>query len=278
MMKKIKIYTVITFLILLNATVRAQIALPYYTGFDSPAEQAGWLLYKLGVNATYGPWTISTGGYSAPNCLYHDYNNTGTVEDWYVSPALNFTAQSKIALKIKAFSMTGSAESSDYIGIWYSSGGQNPNAGQYTEVVNLTSLTSSNSQWLDTTVNLPFTAGTGYIGLKYMNANNWFNISIDNINVTALTTSITEAEDEIDLLLFPNPSSEKVVIESTKNVSSVEIFSLSGQKTNTLIFRQSFSKEVRKTNTIDVSSLPHGVYLIKIYTATSVHTEKIIVR
>ena len=160
------------------------LSLPYYTGFDNAGEKAGWQGYILGVNGTYGPWGFGAGD------LYHDYNNTGTVEDWFVSPALNITSQSKISLKIKVFVISGSVNPTDYIGIWYSSGSQDPNVGSYTEVVNLTSFASSDfNHWTDTTVLLPVTAGTGYIGFKFMNVNNWFTVDIDSITVASASTT-----------------------------------------------------------------------------------------
>ena len=94
-------------LILYANTLNAQVTLPYYTGFDSPSQLAGWNQYILGVNATYGPWGISSGGFSAPDCIYHDYNNTGLVEDWYVSPAMSLAFASRISIKIRTFAVTG---------------------------------------------------------------------------------------------------------------------------------------------------------------------------
>jgi hypothetical protein len=272
-MKITKLYIMIGFVVVFVIKIKAQQALPYYTGFDTPTEQAGWLLYKLGVNGTYGPWRISGGGFSAPSCLFHDYNNSGTVEDWYVSPALNFTTPSKIALKIKVFVISGTVYATDYIGIWYSSGSQDPNLDQYTEVANLTSLASNSNLWLDTTVNLPFTAGTGYIGLKYKNVNNWFTPSIDNINVTALTVGIAEIESENGILIYPNPTTGKIVIESKSNINSIEIDNVLGERTYTTSnFKQQTSSE------IDLYNYPKGIYFVKIYDGEKIYTKKIVIQ
>lgn len=272
-MKKTKFYIIVGCIALFNFTAKAQLMLPYYTGFDTPTEQAGWQSYKFGVNAKYGPWGIFGGGFSTPKCLFHDYNNTGTVEDWYVSPALNFTSASKMALKIKVYAMMGSAVSPDYIGIWYSSAMQNPASGDYAEVVNLTSLASSGNKWVDTTINLPFKAGAGYIGLKYMNGNNWFTIAVDNINVTAGITGIGETKDENNILIYPNPTTGKVIINNNSNLRSIKIYNLLGEK---IYYGSEFSQQT--SNNIDLSNYPKGIHFAEIYDGTNTYTKKIILQ
>lgn len=272
-MRKIILYVALGLAFFISVTTKAQLSLPYYSGFDTPGEQAGWLLYKLGVNATYGPWTISTfGGFSAPNCLFHDYNNTGTVEDWYVSPALNFTNPSAIAMKLKAFAIMGNPTPTDYIGIWYSSGAQDPSLGQYIEVGDLTGLTTSLNQWVDININLTFTAGTGYIGLKYKNVDNWFTISIDNINVT-IVAGIDETEGETGLSIYPIPTNGKFVIDTRYNINSIEIFNLVGERIYTDYRFMQPSMKV-----IDLSCYPKGIYFVEINAGTNRYSKKIVVQ
>lgn len=230
------------------------LSLPYYTGFDNAGEQAGWQGYVLGVNGTYGPWGFSAGTIS------HDYNTTGTVEDWFISPALNFTSQSKISLKIRVFVISGSINPTDYIGIWHSSGSQDPNIGSYTEVVNLTSIASSNfNQWIDTTVSLPFTVGTGYIGFKYMNVNNWFTIDIDSVTVAPTsTTDISDTGSETDILLYPNPTTGHFTIELTPTINSIEIYNLLGEKVKTL------NNIAARNITLQRDNLSSGLYIVRL--------------
>lgn len=225
-----KLLVILLFCMLTSFVFSQGLSLPYYTGFDNAGERAGWQGYILGVNGTYGPWGFSAG------TLYHDYNNTGTVEDWFVSPGLNITSQSKISFKIKVFVISGSVNPTDYIGVWYSSGSQDPNVGSYTEVVDLTSIASSDfNHWIDTTVTLPFSVGTGYIGFKFMNVNNWFTVDIDSITVASVsTTNISERDSENGIFIYPNPTKGQFIINSKSNINAIEFYNLLGEKMKTM--------------------------------------------
>lgn len=265
-MKLIKIITISALMV--NLSINAQTPLPYYSGFDTPAQQAGWQLYKLGVNSTYGTWVIGGGGYSAPNCLFHDYNTSGTVEDWYVSPSLIIPGQAKLSLKIKPFVIMGAPSATDYIGIWFSPGNPDPASGYYNEVVNLTSLASSSGQWLDTTITLPFVPGNGYIGFKYMNVDNWFTVSIDNVNVFEITTDIAEIDNKISI--YVSPASNRLIINTAEELQSVEIFDLTGSE----IYSNYISGTGRD---IELPALSKGSYVVRLRIMNTTMIKKIVV-
>ena len=88
--------------ILITSVKSSGLTLPYATGFDSPAEKAGWNIYRTGVLSQYS-WGYSGGGFSG-QCVSHDYNvggaSTDTVVDWFVSPAMNFSSTGTVALKV----------------------------------------------------------------------------------------------------------------------------------------------------------------------------------
>ncbi|MDT7831853.1 aryl-sulfate sulfotransferase [Flavobacteriaceae bacterium S356] len=67
--------------------------------------------------------------------------------------------------------------------------------------------------------------------------------------------------------VYPNPSDDVVTIETTQNIQKVEIYTLLGE--NVLTFKN--SKQV------DVSSLKHGIYLLKIFSDEVAVMKKIIV-
>lgn len=67
--------------------------------------------------------------------------------------------------------------------------------------------------------------------------------------------------------VYPNPTKNKVKITSNQTIATVNIFNLLGQKI----------KEIRSANTIDLSGLDSGVYLLQIKTKTGTpQTHKII--
>lgn len=272
-MKNIRHYAILAIVTLISGLVNAQQPLPYSTGFDTESERAGWQQFKLGANATYGPWTITAGGLSAPNQLFHDYNNTGIVEDWFVSPAINFTSSSKIELKINVYSLLGSSYAPDYIGIWFSSRTSDPALGNFEEVVELTKLVSATNEWIDTTVSIPCSAGIGYIGIKYMNEDNWFTVSIDDIRITDMTTGIPVSGKNNNISVYPNPTSSFVHIDCPAGLKSVEIFNQVGMKVH--------SESLNKFQTfkeIDLTGFKRGIYYIRMRDAKNYATKQLIIQ
>src|SRR6476620_4502989 len=97
--------TLLTFLFssITSVILSQGLALPYNSGYDSPAEKAGWQQFRTGVTGS-SSWSYGGGGFAA-SCVGHDYNvggNSGDVViDWFVSPPLNFTAPAIMSLKVK---------------------------------------------------------------------------------------------------------------------------------------------------------------------------------
>lgn len=71
-----------------------------------------------------------------------------------------------------------------------------------------------------------------------------------------IVRTATESPEIMDLKLYPNPTKDKIFIETDYNIISVEIYNLIGQ----LII---FKEDCR--NPIDVSYLPPGTYFISFY-------------
>lgn len=90
------------------------------------------------------------------------------------------------------------------------------------------------------------------------------NIVISDINrgfflVSSNTFAMEDTETPQTFSLYPNPANEKVkIVSETVPVSTVEIYSILGQR----IVRLEFSKNASRT--IDVSNLNPGVYLLHI--------------
>ena len=67
--------------------------------------------------------------------------------------------------------------------------------------------------------------------------------------------------------VYPNPSDDLIFIETTQDIQKVEIHTVLGKKVRTY----------RNAKQINVSSLKHGIYLLKIFSMNAVVTRKIIV-
>lgn len=100
---KIKLLTLLLQCLIVSVAFSQSLSLPYYTGFDSISEQAGWQEFRLGV-LSLTKWSYSTNFCSAPNSLFHGYNVSGsatdTVEDWFVRPPLKISTPAKLTLNI----------------------------------------------------------------------------------------------------------------------------------------------------------------------------------
>jgi hypothetical protein len=77
-------------------------------------------------------------------------------------------------------------------------------------------------------------------------------------------------DEEIEISLYPNPASDRVMIESNSAIQSLEIYSINGQRvyqSNTNDF------EVQ----INVSEFESGVYLVKIKTGDEIVTKRLLI-
>jgi hypothetical protein len=83
--------------------------------------------------------------------------------------------------------------------------------------------------------------------------NNGFKLYLDSIIVTINDDSGISENTELRLVVYPNPTSERLDIQSQYALSSVMIFNSSGQLLMT-----------EKSNSIDVSTLTSGFYYVEI--------------
>ena len=185
------------------------LSLPYYTGFDSPAEQAGWQQFRTGF--------LSNFDWDDNGELYHDYNvggiSTDTVIDWYVSPPLNLTSTSLVTMKVQTSGF--STPTVDNCEIWFGTKDPNPETGNFVLIANLSYMLPQ-FQWLDTMVTISTVTDSGYIAFKYKTIGGaWANYRIDSINVTT-TVGLNDLKnaDRHSLSIFPNPAKDKIQLRS----------------------------------------------------------------
>jgi hypothetical protein len=266
--------------------VNAQsVTLPYYTGFDSTAEQAGWQEYRLGVLNSYEWVYDGFNSSSPPNSLYHDYplggSPTDTVEDWFVSPPINFSSPGKLSLRTQVYAIANVAGPSDYFGIWFSSGIKDPASGNFVEIVDLTSLASDQfNLWIDTgQINLPFTTDSGYIAFMYKSTDNWFDIHVDDVMIILDSTVSVKKNDKADSIgvkIFPNPNVGLFTLkmELKENTElSIKLY----QFTSQLIYSEEIGKVTGYySRQIDLSGYSKGVYFVQISTDNNVFTRKVV--
>lgn len=88
---------------------------------------------------------------------------------------------------------------------------------------------------------------------------------------TALTLDLVQQLVKLNILLYPNPASDVVHIETNEGIiiTSIKLYDVSGQ-----IINVGLSNE----NTLDVSNLSDGIYLLNIFSQNGAVTKKLIIK
>jgi len=88
---------------------------------------------------------------------------------------------------------------------------------------------------------------------------------------SSLTLDIIEEMIRLDILLFPNPASHLVQIKPPENmiIQSIVLVTMSGKE---------IQMPIASNNTIDVSNMADGMYIVTIFTETGAATKKLIVK
>ena len=212
----------------INALYSQSISLPYYTGFDSPTEQAGWQQFRTGFLSSYD--------WSNNGSISHDYNVGGnftdTVIDWYVSPSLKFTSSGIITMKVLTEGF--STPTSDNCVVWFGTNDPDPSSGNFVLIGNL-SFMQPHGQWIDTTINVPFVSDSGYVAFKYKTIGAaWMTYSIDSITVSSTKVGIDETKffNETIESVFPNPliSEATIYFDSEIKDGQLHLYNMHGQR------------------------------------------------
>lgn len=265
-----KIY--FTFLLAINSLVYGQ----FTENFDAAASMpAGWATYR-GNNAlgTAFDWTFiaTPRNFSAPNSAFVRYEaNTGGInEDWMVTPLIDLTNYTSTSLTFYGGQQYTAAYGTTYE-VLVSTTSQ-------TDISSFTSVALYGEADFVSTGAAPFTAAdlktvdlSAYDGqqiyVAFMMAqddgDNWF---IDNVAVTGTLSNVDFESTNNNV--FPNPTTGVVTIQHNETLESVKVVGLLGNVV------KSFSN----TNTIDLSDLNSGTYMLNIITESGKTTTRKIVK
>lgn len=281
-MKKMKHFTIIGFVILLNPSLKGQISLPYYSGFDNTSQQTGWTEYKKAAT-TFSHWGYSpVGAYSPPNCIGHDYSpSTGITltDNWYVSPAFSISSGGildSIRYKFSGFSQPAAG---DTVAIYLLNGSQDPSLATSKQLLydfRNTEYITDNTYRVKTNINLPTLSGLSYLAIRYRNTNcssNWLTVHFDNIAISSGTSvGINNLENNSnEVVIYPNPVNRAFSINYANNTKSIRVLNELGQ-----VIKTFSNLESSQTKEIDLSDVLSGIYFVEIITTEKTFTKKII--
>ncbi len=246
----------------------AQTTLPYFTGFDSDAQKTGWQQFKKGAVTQGYDWQyVTMSPFTAPNCLQHNYPVGGATatQNWFVSPAFNFSPGAKIDSLRYAFSGFGVPAAGDTVAVYLLKGNADPAlATSRTLLYDFRGNNyASDNVWRNLTgINIPATTGSCYIAIYYRTVNNWLDVRFDNLKVRSLgSTSIgqtTQPQEEV--VLYPNPATDLLHIKTQKRFTQTYIYDLSGK----VVYQGAFGTP------LSVAKLPPGNYILECTTSAGV--------
>ncbi len=262
----------ITLLFFFSLTINSfsqGLSLPYYTGFDSPAERVGWQQFRKGVLSSYDWSNIGS--------LYHDYNvganPTDTVIDWFVSPSLNLSSAGIVSMKVQTSGF--SQPTPDNCEVYFGTGNPDPAIGNFVLIGNL-SYMQPQFQWIDTSFNLSTISDSGYLAFKYKTIYAaWMTYNIDSITVSQ-SVGIDEKNNKNNFIasISPNPFTSFTTIKFNSYLKDVDItiFNLQGQKAKTISNFSGIQFKLEREN------LKSGIYFIQISRENDIiETDKIII-
>jgi uncharacterized protein (DUF1501 family) len=87
------------------------------------------------------------------------------------------------------------------------------------------------------------------------------------------TLGTANFENKNEIVVYPNPSSEIIVVHATNNINSITMFTIDGRNI------QTYKNPLTSTEfTINVQNLSAGLYTLKVNTDNGIFSKKIIVR
>lgn len=275
-----KIIITISFVLIAQLGLKAQVALPYYSGFDTPAEKAGWVEYKKAAT-TFSHWGYST-GHSAPSSIGHDYSpSTGITltDNWFVSPAFFIPNGGTLDSVWHMFPGLSQPAAGDTIALYLLTGSSDPDlATSKTLLFDFrdTNYISDNTYRFKANIPLAASSDSSFVAIRYRNSDcssRWITVHFDNITISANNTTnismLNETANKINI--HPNPTNGKIFIDSHQQLSSLEIYTATG--------KQIYSEKFPQVNTtLDLSSYNKGVYFLNYKTKSQHHCKKIILQ
>lgn len=274
--------TLITFAVLLfNFQSKAQVTLPYYSGFDTQEQKDGWTEYKTAATqfSHWGDGGINS--YSDPSCISHDYSpSTGIdlTDNWYVSPGFSINnggVLDSIRYRFSGFSVP---DTGDTIAIYLLNGSQDPTSASKTLLFDFrgNEYQPDDVYRIKTGLVLPPMGGLSYFAMRYRNtdcSSKWLTVYFDNISISGTSLGVNNKLKEDNVSIYPNPSNGKFRISHTNDVISISINDYTGK---TVYYSSNTNNHT--TTEIDLSDEPKGIYLINIKRNKGLSTRKIVLK
>lgn len=231
---------------------------------DSPTVN-GWAHYSLDgglinwqltdESSTTNPW-----GFSGQ--VYESFSSFGSPDNVLNSPDITLPSNGNLSLSYQIGSSSLVAPAEHYAVYILPAGSSF--TGSETPVFEETLATAHMA--ITRTVDIASNAGQD-INIYFRHFDCTQNtIILDNVKITQGTLGTLETVRDVNVGIYPNPTTDYLTIKSKAKILNSDIYDFSGKKINANL----------KDNKVDVRNLESGNYIIKIETKDGVKTEKFI--
>ena len=252
---------------------------PWMENFEDTSPTAGaWVCqYVAGSNSSVPTglfWSIKTttsvGYYATPGAYQgskmavfdvRSHNKDAVAK--FISPVLDLSTVSNPKLNFYYRNLVWSSDQNE-LKIYYRTSDTSP----WTLI---TTLATSIASWTNTgEITLPNPTSTYQIALEGV-ARYGYGLDVDNLEVKAAVLSTSDRDKKLNVTVFPNPTSDYLVIKSEKLISEISIFDPTGKQI-------SKTAQEHTESQISVRHLPTGVYMIQVKDIEGVVTSQKFIR
>ncbi len=281
-MKRNTFFATFGLALVLSAQLKAQVTLPYYSGFDNSQQQNDWVEYKTAATQ-FSHWEYrSTNAYSDPNCIGHDFSpSTGITltDNWFVSPGFSITNGGKldsIRYKFTGFSVP---DIGDTVAVYLLNGSPDPAAAtSKTLLIDFrgNEYLADDTYRIKSDITLPPSNGLSYLAIRYRNtdcSSKWLTVYFDNIAISGSTVGLNESGNHKNLSVYPNPTKDgKFYLDYSGKPTSIQVLNILGQ----LVQNVSVVDNTINKAAVDLSNQVKGIYLIVVRDGEAYYTQKVV--
>jgi hypothetical protein len=269
-----------------NDTLRKEFGIPSTVtppvteGFESSTfPPTGWTVVNPDAGIT---WAKATTGNNSTASVYinnYNYSSPGRIDELY-SPQISYNGVDSISLSFDlaaaTYSYPGSTSipldtlqvlvsrdcGNTFTSIYKKWGIELQTLNTPNEAQPLEFFPSSPSQWRTETIDISNFAPDGPIQIVFRNTNNYENnIFIDNVNfITKILPPRIKSEG---FLVLPNPFQSQFNVwhyQQPSNLRYISVYNSMGQ----LVWTKQFNSSAQKTETVDLSGMPAGIYIVQL--------------
>lgn len=230
--------------------------LPWTEGFESATfPPTCWSVVDANTDDT--TWVIDDHNpYSGTHHAAYYYSTVNNADDWLLTNGVSLNPG---IYKISYYYRVKSAEYPESFTVAY---GSSQNAAAMTNVIaTRIGVVDVNYVLGNDNFTIP-SSGTYYFGFHVTSDADEFALYLDDVAID-VSNGISESAAEV-VSVYPNPAKDKLFI-SSNHIQTVEIFNLTGARV----------ANYGNQNSINISGLAQGTYLVKVITDNEVTTQKI---